>query len=84
MVEEVLTRVANELGLKKRLVKEAYMFFWKYIHDDFSSNHCKEVGIDDYESIRTGYRIPFIGILYIPENLFKTQKQGWNDRLEKQ
>ena len=64
-MKDIISRVSEDLGIPKEVVKEVYSSFWKYIKETIQELPLKEdLTKEDFEKLRTNFNIPSLGKFY--------------------
>lgn len=64
--EEIVSRVADSLGLDKKLVDKTYKAYWKAVKEHIESLGLKQnLSDEEFEKQRPNINIPSIGKLYV-------------------
>lgn len=75
-MKDIINKVANDLGLPKEVVKEAYYSFWKYIKETIQKLPLKEeLTKEEFDELRTNFNIPSIGKMYCDYNRYINVKK---------
>lgn len=74
--DEIISKVAEKLGLPVRLVDRTYGAYWKSIREHITSLPLKE-GLTDEEflKLQPNVNIPSIGKLYVTLDRYKRMKK---------
>lgn len=81
--KEMVAKVANDLGLTKKLVDRTYRAYWKAINEYVSSLPLKEDLTDeDFKSLRPNINIPSLGKLYVTLDRYHNIKKMYKVRSE--
>lgn len=92
MNKDIISKVSEELGLPKEVVKAAYNSFWEYIRNQIKNLPLKEeLTKEDFDNLQTNFNIPSLGKLscthdrYINvKNRFEYIKNLKNDNYNKE
>ena len=77
--EEIVAKVAEDVGLSKTFVDKTYKAYWKAVREYIESIPLKgEFSEEDFDKIRPNVNIPSIGKLYITKQRFKKLKEEYN------
>ena len=83
--DEIITKVASDLGLPKGLVNKTYKAYWRTIREHISSLPLKEDLTDEeFMKLQPNVNIPSIGKLYVTLDRYKRIKKSYNSYLQKQ
>lgn len=64
-INSLYEKVALDLGLDKKDVKEAYKLYWEYFRKEIEKLPLKEdLNRDDFNSLKTSFNIPSLGKFY--------------------
>lgn len=81
--EEIISRVADSLGLNKGVVDRSYRTYWRVIRQHITSLPLKEDLTDEeFLKLRPNVNIPSIGKLYVTLEDYRKIKNKYN-RLKK-
>lgn len=70
--EEMVAKVAETMGLSKRLVDKTYRAYWKSVREYIKSRPLKEdLTEEEFLKIRPNVNIPSIGKLYVTWDRYK-------------
>lgn len=62
--QNIITKVAEELGLPESLVNETYKSFWRYVREAIKELPLKEdLSQEEFDKLQTNFNIPSIGKL---------------------
>lgn len=64
-LNSVYKKVALELGLDEKVVKEAYNAYWKYFREEVEKLPLKvDLSKEDFNSLNTSFNVPSLGKFY--------------------
>ena len=73
--EEIVSRVADSMGLSKRLVDRTYKAYWRAVKEHITSLPLRQdLTEEEFLKLQASVNIPSIGKLYIPLRVFKKFK----------
>lgn len=76
--EEIIARLAFQLGISKDSVVKIYKYFWRYIKETIESLPLnKDLSEEEFSRLRTNFAIPYIGKLYCTYNDYKVTKERY-------
>ena len=82
--DEIVVKVAKDLGLSKTLVDRTYKSYWKVIREHIKSLPLKENLTDEeFLKLQPNVNIPSIGKLYVTLDRYKNMKKKEKYRLER-
>lgn len=65
MFDEIYLKVSNDLGISKKLVKQVYKYYWKFIKESIKSSSLKnDITEEEFNTIRTNINVPSLGKFY--------------------
>lgn len=74
--EEMVSRVADSMGLSKKLVDRTYKAYWEAVREYIASLPLKQdLSEEEFLQLRPNVNIPSIGKLYITLNRYKAIKK---------
>ena len=74
--EEIVSRIADSMGLNKQLVDKTYKAYWRAIKEHITSLPLKEdLTEEEFLKLQANVNIPSIGKLYIPLGVFRRIKK---------
>lgn len=74
--DEIISKVAEELGLPVRLVDRTYRAYWRSIREHITSLPLKEDLTDEeFLKLQPNVNIPSIGKLYVTLDRYKRMKK---------
>lgn len=74
--DEIVSKVASELGLPKMLVLRTYRAYWKSIREHIKELPLKEDLTDEeFSALRPNVNIPSIGKLHVTLDRYKRMKK---------
>lgn len=74
--DEIISKVADKLGLSVRLVDRTYRAYWKSIREHITSLPLKEDLTDEeFLKLQPNVNIPSIGKLYVTLDRYKRMKK---------
>lgn len=83
--DEIIAKVASDLGLPKRLVDKTYKSYWKAVREHISSLPLKEDLTDEeFMKLQPNVNIPSLGKLYLTLDRYRKIKESYNNYLQKQ
>lgn len=78
IIEDAITRTADELGLDKGFVKDIYMAYWKAIRNHISQIPMKDdLSQEELESYRPTVTMPSLGKLACPWERYSSVKKKY-------
>lgn len=81
---EIISKVAEDLNLPKKLVDRTYKSYWKVIKEHIKSLPLREDLTDEeFLKLQPNVNIPSIGKLYVTLDRYKRVKKHFNMRQEK-
>lgn len=82
--DEIVVKVAKDLGLSKTLVDRTYKSYWKVIREHIKSLPLKENLTDEeFLKLQPNVNIPSIGKLYVTLDRYRNMKKKEKYRLER-
>ena len=73
--EEIISRVADSMGLSKQLVNKTYKAYWRAIKEHITSLPLKQdLTEEEFKKLQTNVNIPSIGKLYVTYGVYKKIK----------
>ena len=83
--DEIIVKVASDLGLPKTLVDRTYRAYWRTIREHITSLPLKEDLTDEeFMKLKPNVNIPSIGKLYVTLDRYRRMKESYNNYLQKQ
>ena len=83
--DEIIVKVAGDLGLPKTLVDRTYRAYWRTIREHITSLPLKEDLTDEeFMKLKPNVNIPSIGKLYVTLDRYRRMKESYNNYLQKQ
>jgi hypothetical protein len=74
--QNIVTKVAEELGLPESLVNETYKSFWRYVRETIKELPLKEdLSQEEFDKLQTNFNIPSIGKLSCTWNRYNGVKK---------
>jgi hypothetical protein len=74
--QNIITKVAEELGLPESLVNETYKSFWRYVRETIKELPLKEdLSQEEFDKLQTNFNIPSIGKLSCTWNRYNGVKK---------
>jgi hypothetical protein len=74
--EDIVSRVADSMGLSKKLVDRTYKAYWKAVKEYITTLPLKQDLSDgEFLQLRPNVNIPSIGKLYVTLDRYKTIKK---------
>jgi hypothetical protein len=74
--QNIVTKVAEELGLPESLVNETYKSFWRYVRETIKELPLKEdLSQEEFDKLQTNFNIPSIGKLTCTWNRYNGVKR---------
>lgn len=78
-MKDTISKISEDLGLPKEVVKEAYKSFWSYIREQIKSLPLKEeLTEEEFNNLQTNFNIPSIGKLSCTYDRYKSIKDRFN------
>ena len=82
--EEIVSGVADSLGLDKRLVDRAYKAYWKAVRKHIESLPLMEnLSDEQFLALRPNVNIPSIGKLYVTLDRYRRMKKHYLENQER-
>ena len=79
--EEIVSAVAEETGLPRKLVDRTYKCYWKAIREHIKTLPLKEdITDEEFKKLRPNVNIPSIGKLYVTLDRYKRVKYSYNNK----
>ena len=76
--EDILNKVAIDLGIPIEVVKLAYKSYWEFIRQTIQSLPLKDnLSEEEFSKLRTNFNIPSLGKLYVTWNRFVRCKKRY-------
>lgn len=73
--EEIISRVADSLGLDQRLVDKTYKAYWRAVKEHITSLPLKQdLTEEEFKRLQPNVNIPSIGKLYVTLGVYKKTK----------
>jgi len=74
--EDIVSRVADSMGLSKKLVDRTYKAYWKAVKEYITTLPLKQdLSDEEFLQLRPNVNIPSIGKLYVTLDRYKTIKK---------
>lgn len=74
--EDIVSRVADSMGLSKKLVDRTYKAYWKAVKEYITTLPLKQdLSDEEFLKLRPNVNIPSIGKLYVTLARYKTIKK---------
>ena len=74
--EDIVSRVADSMGLNKKLVDRTYRAYWKAVKEYITTLPLKQdLSDEEFLRLRPNVNIPSIGKLYVTLDRYKTIKK---------
>lgn len=74
--EDIVSRVADSMGLSKKLVDRTYKAYWKAVKEYITTLPLKQdLSDEEFLKLRPNVNIPSIGKLYVTLDRYKTIKK---------
>lgn len=63
-MQEIIDKIAKELGLSKEAVENAYKAYWRFIREKITELPLKKnLSEDEFNKLRTNFNLPSLGKL---------------------
>lgn len=77
--DEIIAKVADNMGLSSEFVDKVYKLFWFTIKNNIKELPLKdELTEEEFNRLTTSYNIPSIGKLYCTYDKYKSVKRKFN------
>lgn len=74
--EEIIARVAEEIGLPTKLVQKTYTSYWRAVREYIASLPLKDgLSDEEFDNLRVNINIPSLGKFYLTKERYKAMME---------
>ena len=71
LLEPIISKLSEELGIPYNVCWQAYMSQWHFIHEKMKELHLKEMTMEEFKATKHNFNLTSIGKLYVTDRMFE-------------